>query len=492
MEGRLAETVRKLGYPRVLVVGDLILDRFVWGQVNRISPEAPIQVLHVSREESRLGGAGNVAHNLATLGARVHCCGFLGKDDGGREIRGLLRKSSIDGGAIVQASPWKTPVKTRMIAHSQQVLRVDQEEVRSPDGVFEKRLIAAIRPTIRRVQAVAISDYRKGCVTRNILRATIEEARRRRVPVVVGPKGKDFSIYRGATGIVPNLSELSQAVGVEIAGSDELRAASLRAASQKLLRSLGLEFVVVTLGEKGMAYFDRRGRAVHVPAQARSVYDVTGAGDTVLGLLALLWAEAVEPEDAVRLANLGAGLVVGKLGTATLEREEILGELSGATMPHARKILGAAFLLRRLGQHRRLGQRVVFTNGCFDLLHPGHLRSLRYAKAQGDVLVVAVNSDRSARKLKGDGRPVLPLEARMEIVAGLEEVDYVVAFEEGTPERLIRKFRPDVLVKGADWASKEVVGAEFVRKQGGRVTLCPVLPGYSTTELLSRIRNHEG
>lgn len=479
MTTSLPRILRSIGAPRVLVAGDLILDQYVLGSVERVSPEAPIQVLAVRDEQYRLGGAANVANNLVKLGARVRCGGVVGADADGRRLLAELKGSGVDVSAVVRDRSRPTPLKTRMIAHHQHMLRVDRERTHPLASTVETQLARRLRKAAHGVDLVLLSDYAKGTLTERVLSVF----RGGRVPVIVDPKGRDYRRYRGATAITPNEGEASLATGIPIRDEE-----TLRHAARRLLEELSLRFILITRGERGMYLLEWNGTEVMVPSEAREVYDVTGAGDTVLAALGLVLAGGGSPEAAARLANTAGGLKVEKLGTATLTREEILARLAEHHRETEGKVYAAKALSHILEGHRTRGESVVFTNGCFDLLHPGHVRSIRFARAQGDVVVVAINSDASVRRLKGPGRPLLPAAERAEMLAALEDVDYVTVFDDPTPLRLLRLFKPDVLVKGDAYGADGVVGREVVEKQGGRVALAPMVQGVSTSTLLQRIR----
>lgn len=484
MFARLITRLQSLGAPRLVVLGDLMLDRYVWGRVDRISPEAPIPVLKVTGERDlRPGGAANVAVNLRALGAEVALVGTVGADAAGRELVRLARRAGVRTAGLLVDRAKPTPVKTRMIAHHQQILRIDEEETAPIAPRLAARLRAAARREIARADLVLISDYGKGTLPAALLAAVFTAARARGLPALADPKGSDYARYRGATALTPNLVEAAHASRVEIHD-----AAGLRRAARRLLAGVRLDFLVITRGEQGMTLFDAAGGETHVPARARAVYDVTGAGDTALAMLGLALAAGAPRDEALHLANLAAGIVVGKLGTATVTRAELLAHLAAEHHGTSPKVLPAAQLAQALAARRRRGERIVFTNGCFDLLHAGHVQSLRFARSHGDALVVGINTDRSVRRLKGEGRPLLPERERAQVLAALADVDYVTLFDEDTPERLIRRVRPDVLVKGRDWAGKGVVGQAFVKSYGGRVELAPLAPGLSTSALVERIR----
>jgi len=489
----LIDLVNRLGRPRLGVVGDLMLDRYVFGDAERISPEAPIQVLRVASQECRLGGAGSVVNNLRALGADVSVFSVVGRDDVGRQVMGYLKAAGARTSGVVRLAGRPTTVKTRFVGRAQhripqQVLRVDEEQVAPIPAEAEDRLLAGIRKGLDRFQAVLLSDYHKGVLTPRLTQAIIRAARRRRVPVLVDPiKDRDYAKYRGATLLTPNRLETEMASGQSVA-----RPEALRRAAGRLLKSLRLDAIIVTLDKDG-AYLALKGRKGQmVPTRPRRVYDNAGAGDMVISVVALIVAAGGSLVDAVRLGNVAGGLEVEKFGVQTVSREEIVGDLLGEARRAGDKLRSLENLLVDLARHRAGGETIVFTNGCFDLVHAGHVAFFEFAGAQGEVLVVGVNSDLSVRAIKGAGRPICSEKERARVLAALEAVDYIVLFDEETPERIIRAVRPDVLVKGEDWRAKGVVGRRSVESSGGRVVLAPLLEGLSTTELVRRIRrSHE-
>jgi D-beta-D-heptose 7-phosphate kinase/D-beta-D-heptose 1-phosphate adenosyltransferase len=460
----------------------------VFGGISRISPEEPIQILRVAREEERPGGAASVAADLAALGARVRLVGYAGDDEAGRVLRKRLAAAKVDAKGLVPTRGRPTTLKTRMVAHgashsvSQQVLRVDREDS-SPFSVAEERLlVAAFKRALKGAGAVVVSDYAKGVVSVAVARAVIAAAKKAKVPVVVDPKGRDYSRYRGATVITPNRKETFEATGIEPTG-----ASGAEAAGRKLVELTGVAAAVMTLDKDGMAILPRGGAVELVPTTPREVYDVTGAGDVVAAVLGLALGDGLSLRDAVHLANVAAGVEVGKVGAVPVTREEILHALGAEAAP-VHRVVDVRTLCRELDALRAAGKKIVFTNGCFDILHAGHARYLHEARREGDVLVVGMNSDESVRRLKGEGRPVVPQGDRAELLASLECVDYVVVFGEDTPLQLIRSVQPDVLVKGEDWKDKGVVGADVVEARGGKVVLMKLLPGRSTTSIVERVR----
>jgi D-beta-D-heptose 7-phosphate kinase/D-beta-D-heptose 1-phosphate adenosyltransferase len=468
------------GRPQVLVVGDLMLDKYVWGEVERISPEAPVPVLRTGRRSEQPGGAANVAMNLVGLGARVTVMGFGGGDDNQRALEGLLRDAGVHC-SIVACPGSPTTSKLRVLAGHQQLLRMDCEATPGYSFAATEELVKLVTAELPEAAVVVLSDYAKGVLSERVCGTIIARARAAHIPVVVDPKGLDFTRYRGATVICPNAKELAAVTGES--ASDLTR---LLGAGQNMTATLGLECMLVTLGEKGIAIL-RPDSRVHVPAAARQVYDVSGAGDTVVAVIATALASGVEIEGAARLANVAAGIVIGKVGTVPIQRGELLGALAKEMQPGSNeKVMSMEVLSGRVAGWRSRGLQVVVTNGCFDLLHIGHIALLEQARRAGDRLIVAVNSDSSVRRLKGPDRPLVREQDRARILAALAAVDAVVVFDESTPLRLIEAIRPDVLVKGGDYCEDEVVGAAGVRGWGGRVELVPLVVGCSTTSLIAR------
>jgi D-beta-D-heptose 7-phosphate kinase/D-beta-D-heptose 1-phosphate adenosyltransferase len=491
MSAELIDLVQRLGQPHVLVVGDLVLDRYVWGDAERISQEAPVILLHADRREERLGGASSVAAMLRALGAKVALAGVVGNDLDGQRVRQLLTDLGIDPEGVLTDAGRPTTVKERYIGraqhrHPQQMIRVDYEVRHPVPPAVEQELARVIGLQVKRADIVLISDYDKGVCTPRLLATTIEAARARGLRTLADPiRGKDYRKYHGCSALTPNRLEAGLATGRTITTTEE----ALQAGAQ-LRGQLDLEAAIITLDRDGMALVHRDGRQQIFPTRPRQVYDITGAGDMVMAVLGMALAAGADYGAAIALANVAGGLEVEKIGVATVTRDEILRDLlrSGSAGPGKEKVLPREALGRELDSRRRLGQRVAFTNGCFDILHAGHVEYLQEARAQADLLIVGLNSDASVRALKGDGRPVHPVAARALVLAGLQAVDYVTVFEEATPLELIRAVRPDVLVKGADYRKEEVVGAEFVESYGGRVYLAPLREGYSTTHILERLR----
>jgi len=461
---------------RVLVAGDLMLDRYWHGATDRISPEAPVPVVHVREIEQRPGGAGNVALNLAALGADPGLVGVTGADEAGEELSYLLENAGVRCRFHRQAGA-ATITKLRIISRHQQLIRLDFED--GFPGLQARDLLPLYRPELEGAAAVVLSDYGKGAL--RAPHVLIEAARQAGIPVLVDPKGRDFSIYRGATVITPNLAEFEAVVGRCADTEDLVRRA------EALIGDCGIEALLVTRGEDGMSLVRPGETAVHLPARAREVFDVTGAGDTVIATLAAGLAAGLALPQATALANLAAGIVVGKLGTATVtvaELRRLLREQDDASQG----VVSEAELLAAVADARAHGERIVMTNGCFDLLHAGHVGYLGQARTRGDRLIVAVNDDDSVRRLKGVGRPVNPLPQRMAVLAGLASVDWVTSFAEDTPARLIGAVLPDVLVKGGDYRPEQIAGYDAVTANGGTVEILDFLDGCSTTAMLSRMR----
>ena len=467
---------------RTLVVGDLMLDEYLWGKTERISPEAPVAIVDVSRDDLRLGGAGNVINNLATLGCQVAVLSVVGDDADGHKLAERLAAKGVANPGIIFEPGRLTTRKTRILAGHQQVLRIDREIRAAISSVSEEQLLASACAAVANCDLLLLSDYRKGVLTDRITMALIAMANQLRVPVVVDPKGESYRKYRGATLLTPNRKEAQLATGIEI--SD---AASLEAAGKALCASLALTALLITRSEEGMSVFYPDGRHLPLPTVAREVFDVSGAGDTVLALMGVGLAAGLEVEQAAQIANLGAGIVVGKLGTSTVTADELLRTAMSSDDEPQSKIHDRNILARLLTAERERGKKIVFTNGCFDLLHVGHVKYLQQARRLGDLLVLGLNTDASIRRLKGPKRPLIDEEERAHILAALGCIDYVVLFDEETPYELIELLRPDILVKGGDYTLEEVVGRDLVDSWGGRVELINFVDGKSTTSTIEKI-----
>ncbi len=471
----------------VLCVGDLMLDEFVYGEVSRISPEAPAPVIAVQRSETNIGGAGNVARNIASLGARCILAGLIGEDAAATELKAQLSQQSLIETVLVCDPSRPTTRKVRFVSEhfSTHMLRADWELAVPAAASIEQKLIDAILPLLPRADIVLLSDYAKGVLTARVLRNVIDAARKLGKRVIVDPKSANFAIYRGATLLTPNRKEFAEATRSR---ADTTQ--SIADAAQDAMQLADCDAMLVTQSEHGMTLVPRGGEAIHVPAHAVKVRDVSGAGDTVAAMLAVTLAAGADWETALRMATAAAAVAVSKKGTAIVTSAELRRKI----LPHAflaaeEKIVAASGDLEAcLSDWRKQGLRIGFTNGCFDILHPGHVKVLTAARGACDRLIVGLNSDASVKQLKGDGRPVLDERARAEVLAALEAVDLVVIFEEDTPIKLITQIEPSVLVKGGDYSRAEVVGHEIVEAHGGEVLLVEVLPGFSTTSLVNRAR----
>lgn len=481
----LESVFAKLGELKFLVVGDLMLDEYLWGKAERLSPEAPVQVIDVLNSEVRLGGGGNVLNNLLALGCRVAVAGVVGDDDDGRLLCEQVAALGVACDGIFCEAGRKTSRKTRVVASRQQVLRIDRES-REPIGTAaEERLIAYLRAKVAEFDAILVSDYLKGVLTPAVLAAVIAAGRAADIPVLVDPKGEDYRRYRGATLLTPNRREAQLATKIAI-GDEE----SLQSAGRTLCHELELAALLITRSEEGMSLFFSDGTHHHLPTVAREVFDVSGAGDTVLALMGVGLAMKLDYREAASLANLAAGVVVGKVGTSTVTPDELLRAVGERHADSDLKILSRERLARIVGEAQARGKTVVFTNGCFDLLHVGHVKYLQQARRLGDLLVLGLNSDASIRRLKGEKRPLIGEEERAHILAALDCIDHVVVFDEDTPLELIKAIKPRVLVKGGDYTPETVVGRAEVESWGGRVELITFVDGHSTTRTIDRILEH--
>jgi D-beta-D-heptose 7-phosphate kinase/D-beta-D-heptose 1-phosphate adenosyltransferase len=473
---------------RVLVLGDVMLDRFIYGSVERISPEAPIPVINVERSLDMPGGAANVARNIAALGAEAILLGVVGDDAGAGDLRTQLASSAgIDAHLIVDASR-PTSVKTRYVADGQQVMRADRESRDPLAPTIAEGLLHEFSTALAGADAVVLSDYAKGVLSDPVTRAAIDMARRAGKIIIVDPKSKDFARYRGATVLTPNQMELQQACGQECRGDERVVDGAQRILAQGICGAM-----VVTRGKDGMSIVQTQGDAVHLSTAERQVFDVSGAGDTVVAVLSLGLAAGAGMVDAAALANIAGGIVVGKRGTATVTAVEMIAAqrpFDGSTDPQ--KIFALDTVLQLVRSWREQGLKVAFANGCFDLLHPGHISLLEQARRSADRLIVGLNADSSIRRLKGPNRPIQGEVARATVLSAVKSVDAVVIFAEDTPIDLIEALVPDVLVKGADYTLNQVVGADFVIRRGGKVLLADLLAGHSTTDTVTRVTGASG
>lgn len=469
----------------ILVVGDLMIDEYLWGEVDRISPEAPVQVVAVSNEEFTLGGSGNVVNNLATLGAKVTVAGVVGTGAHGTRILDKFKEMDVNTDCVITESGRITTRKTRIIAANQQVLRIDRENKDALSQKTSQRMIDGLMGKISSADAVLISDYGKGVITTAVMSKVISEAKKYKKPLIADPKGLDFSKYEGVSLLTPNKKEAGAAAGFEIASESDLLAAG-----KKILSNIKIDSLLITCGKDGMVLFEQNDSPHYISGDARQVYDVSGAGDTVLAVLGLALASGSALKDAAVLANTAAGIVVGKIGTATVSANELafaMNPFGDSAVIKQKKSTELAKLSKEL---ERQGKTIVFTNGCFDLLHAGHVQLFSASKQLGDVLVVAIDDDESVRKLKGTGRPVLRADERVRILSALDSIDHVVVFSTGELDDIIEKLRPAVVTKGSNYKSDEVYGHEMIAKQGGRIVLIPVVEDISSTRIINNIKNN--
>lgn len=467
---------------RCLVVGDLMLDEYLWGKTERISPEAPVQVVDVLREELRLGGAGNVVNNLAAFGAQVTVCSVVGDDQNGRSLLEEFGKRNVAIDAIFLDPARRTSRKTRVVAANQQIVRIDRESREALSAVFEKQVCDWLAEHLEDFQVVVLSDYNKGVLTPTVIAAAVTSATKAGIPVLVDPKGIDYSRYSGATLLTPNRKEAEAASGIAIYDD-----ATLARAASAIMGAVGLQHLLITRSEEGMSLFSQNGEFVHIPTVAREVFDVSGAGDTVLATLAVGIASGCGMVEAARLANVAAGIAVGKLGTSVVTPQEIINVVALSHHDSDSKIKSRDVLTLLISAERARGKQVVFTNGCFDLLHAGHVKYLQKARSLGDLLVLGLNSDASVQRLKGPKRPLICEDERAHILAALDCIDYVTLFDEDTPLQLITALKPQILAKGGDYSLDDVVGKDVVEAYGGRVELVSFVDGKSTTNIIEKV-----
>ncbi len=467
---------------RILVVGDLMIDEYVWGGVERISPEAPVQIVTVERESYTLGGGGNVVNNLAALGADVAVGGVIGTLADGDRMMAMFDGLGVDASGVVRDPARPTTRKTRIIAANQHVLRIDRESRSGISDDTHRKMADFIRLKLPASDAMLISDYGKGVVTPSLIQTAVQIADACGKIVIADPKGLDFSKYAGLAVLTPNQKEAALAAGIDI--TDDR---SLERAAAKLLETAGVRHLLVTRGKDGMILFEREKAPYAIAAEARQVFDVSGAGDTVIAVFGLAAAAGLPLREAALLANTAAGIVVGKLGTATVKPSELAAALRHDDI--SRKHTSLPELARIVTDLKRQGRKIVFTNGCFDLLHAGHIQLLSASRQLGDVLIVAIDDDASVRRLKGEGRPVIAARERVRILGALDSVDYVVNFSTETLPQLIDLIRPDVLTKGSNYASSAVLGHAQVARTGGKVVLIPITEKISSSEIIRNIRS---
>jgi D-beta-D-heptose 7-phosphate kinase/D-beta-D-heptose 1-phosphate adenosyltransferase len=487
----LTTIVQSFAGRRILLVGDLIFDRYLYGDAERISPEAPVPVLRVVESREAVGGSANVATCLRALGCEVDCCGIVGRDGTGDRLRGLLEEAGVQTSGLMAIDDRRTTTKTRLVGlaqhrHRQQLLRLDEEDSGPLDTADGEKFIQIVCERIAKADVICIEDYDKGVVSTVLVKRIVDTARKYQRPVLVDPaRISDYSRYRGVDVLTPNREELSIASGKTFSSLEDIAGSATN-----LAHALELTAVVATVDRDGAVLVRRNAEWKHIPTVPRTVYDNTGAGDAVLAMLAAAVAAGADMEKATRLANIAGGLEVEKFGCVPITVEEILAELRLGERRRSGVVRTADELAAELTLRRDRGETVAFTNGCFDILHAGHVGLLQRAREEATLLVVGLNSDASVRAQgKGADRPVNTFADRAAVIGALQCVDYVVGFDEATPENLIRRIRPDVLVKGEDWAERGVIGREFVESTGGRVVLLPLLEGRSTTQILERIRS---
>ena len=466
----------------MLVVGDLMLDEYLYGTIDRISPEAPVQVVNWREQRSGLGGAANVANNLAQLGCHVFLAGVVGSDATAEELLNTAKAMGINTAGVVADADRPTTLKTRVIAHRQQVIRIDREGGSQISDGSAKVLLDRVRKYIPSVDGIILSDYAKGVLRSDFCASVIQAGSSNHKRVLVDPKGDDFRKYRGAFLLTPNKAELGRATQLPVRNEDEIRAAIACLFSQT-----ECEAILVTRSEEGMSLYTRTGSETHIQTEARDVFDITGAGDTVISMIARVFFAGQDLETAARLANVAAGIKVGKFGAAAVSVEEISAAIRQRENQGTRKVVELSQAKQLVSLARSQGRKVVFTNGCFDLLHAGHVQLLQKAKALGQVLIVAINDDASVRQTKGNGRPLISAMDRARIIAALEAVDHVIIFSGLTPLHLIEELRPDVLVKGGNYNLEEVIGRKEVEKYGGRVVLIPTIDTQSSSQIIKEI-----
>lgn len=488
MYENLLKTITNLGSPKVLIAGDFMLDIYLYGDALRISPEAPVPVLRVQKTEYGCGGAGSVAADLAELGAVPVCVGVIGEDQNGRILIKKLKDIGADITGLLTVNDRPTTSKQRLIGlaqhrHQQQLFRMDEESTESLTEKQHKQILNLYKERLSQVDIVCLQDHDKGLLSKSLCVEVTKSASRFNKKVIVDPSlTSDYSKYTGASVITPNRQETTVAVGFELQNEKDFEQAA-----QKLMEKLKLDAVVITLDKLG-AYLKTKDIHQIIPTRPRDVYDVTGAGDMVLSALATTLAANCDIKTAVELANIAGGIEVEKFGNQTVTIEEIIDEIVGQERANSGKVRTIELLTDELSWHRRRGEKVVFTNGCFDVIHTGHIEFLKFCKSQGDIVVVGLNSDSSVKAIKGSERPINNQNDRITVLAALEMVDYIIIFEEPDPLNLIKKIKPDILVKGRDWEQKGVIGREFVESYGGKVVLAPIIEGKSSSATINKMK----
>ncbi len=485
MQQKLLDTAKNFGSlsQHALVIGDVMLDRYLIGDVSRISPEAPVPVVLLRNQHDRAGGAANVAANLALLGIKTHIIGCIGNDGEGTILLDLIAKTGIDHGGMIHSSQRPTVAKTRILSGHQQMMRLDQESNATFSTDENAQLLTAIRNQLALKPAIVIlSDYAKGVLGSEICQQVIAQCNAQNIPVLVDPKGHDYSKYRHATALTPNKKEAAEACATTTHDAELIEKAA------KIKDQLDLQFFVVTRGDEGISLIDDHAHLL--PATAKQVFDVSGAGDTVIATLAAGLMHGLSPLESLQLANIAAGVVVGKVGTVPITHDDLVEALtSEQSSEQAHKVSDLAHLLQKVETWRRNKQKIVFTNGCFDLLHAGHVTYLEAAKKRGDKLILGLNTDRSVSALKGPTRPVVNENDRARVLAALESVDAVILFDEDTPLNLINAIRPDVIAKGSDYTADQVVGGKEVESWGGEIALIDLVAGRSTSNIIKKLNS---
>lgn len=485
MYKHLYSEITKLTGHRILCVGDIMLDRFVYGNVSRISPEAPIPVFHEKRTETTLGGGGNVVRNIVTLGGNVDTVVIVGKDQAGYDLTENIAEMPQVAPYVITDKTRPTIIKTRFVSGGQQLLRADREDIKEIDSEMESEVLIRVRTAIKDCDVVVLSDYAKGILTDNVISETIKLARKNNKPVLIDTKGRDFTRYKGATLLTPNKKELTEATGMVIKTVEDAEKAS-----RDLIEQCDLDGVLAKLSSDGVCLVMKDKPAEHFTADSREVYDVSGAGDTVVATMALAMAGGISLPDSAALANLAGSVVVTKIGTATVTQDELRTEvMQGQSRFSEGKIVSAEEAAEISNHCRNHGMKVGFTNGIYDLLHPGHLSSIRQARAACDFLVIGLNSDASVKKEKGESRPINSEEERATVLAALPDVNAVVIFNDDTPYEIIKTIHPDVLIKGSDYKVEEVIGYDLVQGWGGKVVLADLVEGHSTTRTIEKLKS---
>lgn len=464
---------------RILVYGDFMVDKYIHGEVNRISPEAPVPVLHVMGKERKFGGAGNVVSNLLALGVQVRVAGFTGNDEDGRWLTDAFAKMGADTTYFENDDRLQTVIKTRITSRNQQFIRLDEEKAEDIGKTMEEKILDRADDMLRNVNAVILSDYGKGNVTTHVAQGIIRMCIHKNIPVVVDPKGEDYAKYRGATVCKPNEKELAVATGMNLLTDEDVETAGLTLKNRD-----GIENLIISRSEKGIMFLNAHNERRDFPTKAQEVTDVTGAGDTVVSMIAASMAVSAELQESCRLANTAAAIVCSKFGAASASVQELIDAMENGAKD---KILTLEEVQKKLLDIRKQGKTIVFTNGCFDLLHAGHLSSFRQARQYGDVLVAAVNSDASVKRIKGESRPIIDEKNRMRMVGALKYVDYVVLMQDDNPIRLISALKPDVVVKGRDWEGKYMPERDTIESYGGKLRFIDLEQGLSTTEIIEKV-----